>query len=65
MHRYLPALTIRAGGTVESVKVNHRPRGAGASNYSNLRRALVGVPDLLGVMWLMRRSRNPVIESQS
>lgn len=62
MHRYLPALTIRAGGSVESVVVNHRPRGAGASNYSNLRRALVGVPDLLGVMWLMRRSRNPVIE---
>lgn len=62
MHRYLPALTIRAGGTVESVVVNHRPRGAGASNYSNLRRALVGVPDLLGVMWLMRRSRNPVVE---
>lgn len=65
MHRYLPALTIRAGGKVVSVKVNHRPRGAGTSNYSNLRRALVGVPDLLGVMWLMRRSRNPVIESQS
>jgi dolichol-phosphate mannosyltransferase len=62
MHRYLPALTIRAGGTVQSVVVNHRPRGAGASNYSNLRRALVGVPDLLGVMWLMRRSRNPVVE---
>ncbi|MGE4280578.1 MAG: glycosyltransferase family 2 protein [Magnetospirillum sp.] len=62
MHRYLPALTIRAGGKVESVVVNHRPRGAGASNYSNFRRALVGVPDLLGVMWLMRRSRNPAVE---
>ncbi|MBR9973077.1 glycosyltransferase family 2 protein [Magnetospirillum sulfuroxidans] len=63
MHRYLPALTIRAGGSVESVVVNHRSRGAGASNYSNLRRGLVGVPDLLGVMWLMRRSRNPVVET--
>ncbi|MBI5164602.1 MAG: glycosyltransferase family 2 protein [Magnetospirillum sp.] len=62
MHRYLPALTIRAGGRVESVTVNHRPRERGASNYSNLRRALVGIPDLLGVMWLMRRSRNPVVE---
>lgn len=62
MHRYLPALTIRAGGKVESVVVNHRPRGAGASNYSNFRRALVGIPDLLGVMWLMRRSRNPQID---
>ncbi len=62
MHRYLPALTLRAGGTVVSVKVNHRPRGTGISNYSNLRRGLVGIPDLLGVMWLMRRSRNPVVE---
>jgi dolichol-phosphate mannosyltransferase len=62
MHRYLPALTIRAGGKVESVVVNHRPRGSGQSNYTNLRRALVGIPDLLGVMWLMRRSRNPVVE---
>ncbi len=65
MHRYLPALTIRAGGSVVSVKVNHRPRGAGQSNYSNLKRGLVGIPDLLGVMWLMRRSRNPVVESRS
>lgn len=64
MHRYLPALTIRAGGSVVSVKVNHRQRGAGTSNYSNLRRALVGIPDLLGVMWLMRRSRNPIVETQ-
>ncbi len=62
MHRFLPALTIRAGGRVESVKVNHRPRERGSSNYNNLRRALVGVPDLLGVMWLMRRSRNPVVD---
>ncbi len=62
MHRFLPALVIRAGGWVVSVKVNHRPRGAGTSNYSNFRRALVGIPDLLGVMWLMRRSRNPVVD---
>jgi len=62
MHRFLPALVLRAGGTVVSVKVNHRPRQRGASKYGNLRRALVGIPDLLGVMWLMRRSRNPVVE---
>ena len=63
MHRYLPALVLRAGGVVESVPVNHRPRREGQSNYGNLGRALVGLPDLLGVMWLMRRSRNPVVES--
>ncbi len=59
MHRFLPALTIRAGGTVESVVVNHRPRREGRSNYGNLGRALVGLPDLLGVMWLMRRPSRP------
>ncbi|MDA8230833.1 MAG: glycosyltransferase family 2 protein [Magnetospirillum sp.] len=63
MHRFLPALVLRAGGRVQSVAVNHRPRERGASKYGNLRRALVGIPDLLGVMWLMRRSRNPVVET--
>jgi len=62
MHRFLPALVLRAGGTVRSVPVNHRPRREGSSNYGNLTRALVGLPDLLGVMWLMRRARNPRIE---
>ena len=63
MHRFLPALVLRAGGSVRSVVVNHRPRREGTSNYSNLGRALVGLPDLLGVMWLMRRAKNPNVES--
>ena len=62
MHRYLPALTIRAGGSVVSVPVNHRPRREGNSNYGNLGRALVGLPDLLGVMWLMRRPSRANVE---
>lgn len=62
MHRFLPALVLRAGGKVVSVPVNHRPRGAGRSNYGNLGRALVGLPDLLGVMWLMRRPSRPDVE---
>lgn len=57
MHRFLPALFIRAGGRVMSVPVNHRPRRAGRSNYGTLDRALVGITDLLGVLWLQRRSR--------
>jgi dolichol-phosphate mannosyltransferase len=64
MHRFLPALVLRAGGQVDSVAVNHRPRERGASKYSNLRRALVGIPDLLGVMWLIRRGSRPIIESR-
>ena len=62
MHRYLPALFQRAGWQVRSVPVNHRPRGAGTSKYNNLNRALVGISDLRGVAWLMRRSRRTGVE---
>jgi len=61
MHRFLPALVLRQGGKVVSVAVNHRPRERGQSNYGVLDRALVGVVDLFGVMWLLRRAKNPVI----
>jgi dolichol-phosphate mannosyltransferase len=57
MHRYLPALFRRDGWRVELVDVGHRPRIAGRSNYSNLQRGLVGVVDLVGVMWLIRRRK--------
>lgn len=57
MHRYLPALFTRDGWTVAHVDVSHRQRGAGRSNYSNLQRALVGVVDLVGVAWLLRRRK--------
>jgi dolichol-phosphate mannosyltransferase len=57
MHRFLPALVRREGLDVMVVPVSHRPRAAGTSKYGNLRRALVGVVDLLGVMWLRRRRR--------
>jgi dolichol-phosphate mannosyltransferase len=59
MHRYLPALFLRAGLSVESVPVNHRPRLRGTSNYGVWDRALVGIVDLFGVMWLQRRARRP------
>lgn len=57
MHRYLPALFQRAGWQVRSVPVGHRARSAGVSKYSNLQRAWVGIADLRGVGWLIRRSR--------
>lgn len=59
MHRYLPALVLRAGGRVESLPVNHRPRIAGHSHYGILDRLAAGLVDLLGVLWLCRRSRRP------
>ena len=57
MHRYLPALFARDGWQVAHVDVTHRPRGAGRSNYSNVQRALVGIVDLAGVAWLLRRRK--------
>ncbi len=59
MHRFLPALVLRAGGIVRSVPVNHRPRRRGASKYGVLDRLGVGIVDLFGVMWLQRRAMNP------
>ena len=56
MHRYLPALAKRENCTVAIVPVNHRHRAYGRSKYANFDRLLVGIPDLLGVMWLIRRS---------
>jgi dolichol-phosphate mannosyltransferase len=62
MHRYLPALMQRAGWQVKSVPVNHRPRGTGVSKYNNLGRALVGITDLRGVGWLIKRSKRTDVE---
>ncbi len=62
MHRYLPALMQRAGWKTVSVPVNHRARTAGISKYNNLNRALVGISDLRGVAWLIRRAKRTVVE---
>lgn len=62
MHRYLPALMQRAGWKVKSVPVNHRERGAGISKYNNFNRAVVGISDLRGVGWLIRRSKRTAVE---
>jgi len=59
VHRYLPALMLREGYDVAFEDVGHRPRGAGRSKYTNLGRLMDSLSDLLGVMWLNRRSRNP------
>ena len=59
MHRFLPALTIRAGGRVVSEPVSHRPRTRGRSHYGIHNRLWVGIVDLVGVLWLLRRARHP------
>jgi len=59
LHRFMPALVIRAGGTAVSVPVNHRARTRGVSKYGILQRGLVGLVDLWGVFWLLRRNTLP------
>lgn len=63
MHRFLPALVQRAGGRTLALPVNHRPRLRGLSNYGTLDRLWVGIFDLVGMFWLQRRWRIPVIET--
>jgi glycosyltransferase involved in cell wall biosynthesis len=57
MHRFLIALTLREGYQVRLIDVRDRPRAHGRSKYTNWGRLMVGIPDLLGVAWLMRRFR--------
>ena len=59
MHRYMPALMRAEGYDVEFRNVNHRERGTGRSNYTNFGRLADALSDLRGVMWLIRRRRNP------
>jgi len=64
MHRYLITLMLREGHEVRFMPVGHRPRGAGRSKYGVWDRALVGLSDLMGVMWLKRRFRGPDIPKE-
>jgi dolichol-phosphate mannosyltransferase len=59
MHRYLITLMQREGYEVRFVSVGHRPRNAGTSKYGNWDRFVVGISDLLGVIWLKRRAPGP------
>ncbi len=63
MHRFLPALFIRAGGRVVSVPVRHHQRVEGQSHYTNWKRLKVGIVDLAGVAWLQRRWPVPEIDT--
>lgn len=61
LHRYLPALFKRAGYQVVQVPVNHRPRRHGVSKYGVMNRLFVGLYDLIGVRWLLKRPCAPEI----
>jgi dolichol-phosphate mannosyltransferase len=55
LHRFLPALVRREGFEIGYVDVVDRPRGAGISNYGMWDRLWIGILDLFGVWWLIRR----------
>lgn len=59
IHRYIPALMLREGYTIEFADVGHRNRQFGVSKYTNFGRLMVSISDLRGVMWLRKRARNP------
>lgn len=61
MHRFLPALFQSAGATVISVRVNHRPRTRGRTHYGIHNRLWGGIVDVVGVMWLRRRTKRPAV----
>jgi dolichol-phosphate mannosyltransferase len=57
IHRFLPALVVREGYKVAHVDVQDRTRLSGASNYTMWNRLWVGILDLAGVWWLIRRKK--------
>jgi dolichol-phosphate mannosyltransferase len=57
LHRFLPALVRREGFDIGYVDVVDRPRRHGASNYGLWDRLWVGIFDLFGVWWLIRRKK--------
>lgn len=55
LHRFLPALVRRDGFTIAYVDVVDRPRRHGVSKYGFWDRLWIGILDLAGVWWLIRR----------
>ena len=61
-HRFVPLLARAEGFRVVEVPISHRPRRFGRTHYGNLRRALRGTYDLIGVGWFLRRRLEPPAE---
>jgi dolichol-phosphate mannosyltransferase len=64
MHRFLPALFQGDGWRIAHVDVVDRPRVHGTSNYGIFDRLLIGIPDLFGVWWLIRRRRRSPLRAE-
>jgi dolichol-phosphate mannosyltransferase len=64
LHRFLPALVRRDGHSIAYVDVVDRPRLHGTSNYGLWDRLWVGILDVAGVWWLIRRRKRVPLVSE-
>ncbi|SCZ07486.1 glycosyltransferase family 2 protein [Microvirga guangxiensis] len=64
LHRFMPALVKREGYRIAHVDVVDRPRHAGQSKYGLFDRLWVGILDLAGVWWLIRRRRRAPVAQE-
>jgi dolichol-phosphate mannosyltransferase len=64
LHRFLPALVRREGYDIAYVDVIDRPRRSGVSNYGFFDRLWIGIMDLAGVWWLIRRKRSTPVATE-
>jgi dolichol-phosphate mannosyltransferase len=65
MHRFMPALFLMAGFQVAYEPVNDRARMVGRSKYTNIGRMFAGIYDILGMIWLRKRTKIPHITEDS
>ena len=64
LHRFLPALVRREGYGIAYVDVIDRPRRSGVSNYGFFDRLWIGIMDLAGVWWLIRRKKSTPVATE-
>lgn len=64
LHRFLPALVRREGHDIAYIDVIDRPRRSGVSNYGFFDRLWIGMMDLAGVWWLIRRKKPTPIATE-
>jgi glycosyltransferase involved in cell wall biosynthesis len=64
LHRFMPALVRREGLEIAYVDVVDRPRHSGVSNYGFFDRLWIGIMDLAGVWWLIRRKKPTPIATE-
>lgn len=64
MHRFIPALLLMRGARIQQIAVNHRPRWAGRSKYTNFGRLFITIADLRAVRWMQKRHRRFQVKEQ-